>query len=640
MTGSSPLGADGTGEVGLGDLTYLVDGPDLRYVRWKGIEIVRRIYVTVRDEDWDTPDLDLRRIALDEPAAGRARMSALAAHRSDTVDVTWRATSEGRDDGAVAYEVGFTPARPFAYSRMGLCVLFPPSALIGSRYEAWAGNAHVEGRFEAPIAPQIIEGDEILPLFQAFDRLHVDIVGVGRLELSMGGDLLEMEDQRNWSDGSFKAYCTPLSVRRPQHAAPSSPVAQRVEIRVVPRGPARPQRARPAEPDQVRVTLGAVTGTTLPHVGTVVRDTMVDEPGFASLGSLGLEHIRVDLRGPGDRAARLTAAAAAADRIGAQLAPALFLAGEDAELQAVAGALAGLDRPPARILVFPRDAPCERGALTARLREALGDRLESVPIVGGTDVWFVDLNRARPAPDSMDGVAWSITPGVHAYDDLTLVEGLEAQGDQVRTARGFAPGLQLVVGPVTLRPRYNPNARDAREQALTPTPASTDPRQAEMLAAAWTVGSLRSLGEAGVTAVTYFEATGPRGLMSPDGSSAFPVWHVLATAGAWTGAPIFSAESEQPLAVQSLAVGEPGGDRVTALLVANQSDRLQRVRLGPLPWTTARVRALASPSGRPAGRPFEHVEELERPVREGQLDLELTAHAVARVAVSGHGKMV
>ncbi len=42
-------------------------------------------------------------------------------------------------------------------------------------------------------------------------------VGATRLTIEFEGGLFEMEDQRNWTDNTFKSYTPPLSDPRPLH---------------------------------------------------------------------------------------------------------------------------------------------------------------------------------------------------------------------------------------------------------------------------------------------------------------------------------------------------------------------------------------------------------------------------------------
>ena len=48
------------------------------------------------------------------------------------------------------------------------------------------------------------------------------------------GDLFEMEDQRNWTDGSFKTYSTPLALLLAEGGEPGQAIRQRVMMRRCP----------------------------------------------------------------------------------------------------------------------------------------------------------------------------------------------------------------------------------------------------------------------------------------------------------------------------------------------------------------------------------------------------------------------
>ena len=104
-----------------------------------------------------------------------------------------------------------------------------------------------------------------------------------------------------------------------------------------------------------------------------------------------------------------------------------------------------------------------------------------MPIGGGTNLYFADLNRSRPNTAGLDAVAYSINPQVHASDERSLMENLEAQRDTVTTARTFCGELPLVVSPVTLKPRFNPDA-------VGPEP---DPREPESFRVRWILGRCR-----------------------------------------------------------------------------------------------------------------------------------------------------
>ncbi len=60
------------------------------------------------------------------------------------------------------------------------------------------------------------------------------------------GDEFEMEDQRNWTDASFKTYCTPLDLPFPVNVPAGTEIAQSITLTVHP-APAVTRRQRSAE---------------------------------------------------------------------------------------------------------------------------------------------------------------------------------------------------------------------------------------------------------------------------------------------------------------------------------------------------------------------------------------------------------
>ena len=80
--------------------------------------------------------------------------------------------------------------------------------------------------------------------------LAFDIEGV-KLDIAFFGEVFEMEDQRNWSDASFKTYCRPL-VEPFAYTIPAGSTV-RQEIRIKAEGRARTAPA----PADAPVRIGA-----------------------------------------------------------------------------------------------------------------------------------------------------------------------------------------------------------------------------------------------------------------------------------------------------------------------------------------------------------------------------------------------
>jgi hypothetical protein len=215
----------------VGRVRLCLDGIDLRYVEIDDVEVVRRVFVTLRDADWSTVDFS-QLVAEVTQADDRIAVAGAGHARLGAIDAACTVRIEVLASGALEYAVELSPRAPFAYNRMGLCLLHPPEACAGRAYRTCDGDS---GRLPTTIGPQTtVEGDP-RPLFEPFTELELDVAGLGPSRFAFTGDRFEMEDQRNWSDGSFKTYCTPLSLPRPHAAEPGRPIRQTLRVEPPPR---------------------------------------------------------------------------------------------------------------------------------------------------------------------------------------------------------------------------------------------------------------------------------------------------------------------------------------------------------------------------------------------------------------------
>ena len=60
-------------------------------------------------------------------------------------------------------------------------------------------------------------------------------------------------------------------------------------------------------------------------------------------------------------------------------------------------------------------------------RTALAEVAPDAAFVGGTEIYFTEINRTRPEYETWDGLCYSITPQIHAFTDIDVIENLDAQ---------------------------------------------------------------------------------------------------------------------------------------------------------------------------------------------------------------------
>ena len=549
------------------------------------IEVVRRIYVAVRDLNWNTlPGLISGLEVADRGDSFSIRFR--RRHTADGLDYEWQAEIDGAADGTISYRMRGQALTAFPYAKIGICVHHPVTGYAGQPYEGSTPDGPVSGNLPAAIGPQIhLDDGTDLPLFEPVSDLAIAHVSGGVVRFDFSGDLWEMEDQRNWTDASYKSASTPAKLGYNHEATAGLLFDQGVVIRAsgfpgsagvqaetapsLTSGPLTPAVGGARDgtaPSQITGSLtlavdgAGLGGQRVPAIGLRCADpgSPPSPAGLAVLRAIGPAHLRADVRlASADAAAAIKYAGQRAAELDCPLELAVFLPGsadDEAALGrlrdglAALAAVAGLDR----VLAFS-DAEESSSALTvAVVRGALARAgCAEVPVISGTNIYFNELNRHRLPPGHADGLAWSVNPQIHAFDDFSLMENLQAQPDTIATARSFAPGVRCYVTPVTLRPRFNAVAVTDQEFPAGGLPWPVDVRQPSLFGAAWTLGSVAALA-AVPTAITYYDTQGPAGVVESPGGSPNP-------------AEFFSRpDTPYPLAVVLADACELGGRPVLA----------------------------------------------------------------------------
>jgi D-apionolactonase len=416
----------------------------LRYIRVDGAEVLRHVYMAVRDRHWNT--VPGRIVDEQVKIAGDGFSIEIAVeHRQDDIDFRWRGTLRGAGN-RIEVEMDGQAHSPFARNRIGWCVLHPTRETVGRRCTV----LHVDGSSEASAFPERISPHQPFLDIKALSwspapGLHAKV--------EFEGDVFETEDQRNWTDDSFKTYSTPLRLPFPVRLNAGDRVRQRVVLTVAERPSIRVTDKRVAFPQ-----LGLMNAT-----ATGFSHSRIDLPSGRVLNDAPLEvvvHVR-----------------------------------ERRDLEAAKAAVG--ERAVARWIVFDAGKPATTAETIAMAREVLGG---SAPIGGGADTNFTELNRNRAVAAAADFVAFSCNPQAHASDELSIVENLLSIAAAVESARIIAAGKPVVISTLMFKRRFNPHAPDL--------PEPPDPRERQPIAAAWLVGALKYAAEAGVESISLSPTTG------------------------------------------------------------------------------------------------------------------------------------
>jgi hypothetical protein len=504
------------------DCIFETDTGFLRKIARGETEIVRAIYAAVRDENWNTvePSIEVRNVHLEQ---NEFRVDFDALCQAGDICFCWSGSIEAHGP-KLTFTFQGEARSSFRKNRIGFCVLHPirgcaalPCLIQDTR-----------GRWSEAFFPEYISP---LQPFKDIQGLRWSPRSGVEAELIFQGDIFETEDQRNWTDASFKTYCTPLAHPFPVLIEAGTKLYQMVTLGLKSEEPVQPAESKIAE-----IELGKFdVEVPMPRLGLGMASHggRLGQMQLQRLQKLRLNHLRVDLRFARDawvNEYRLAVEEAAA--IGARVQAALFVS--DNAFQELGQFRHLMD--PALVdscLIFH-----EKEISTSEHWLSIAQEvLHGVQVVAGTNAYFAELNRNRP-PKGFPA-AYSINPQVHAFDDRSLMENLEAQPATVESARQFCEH-GVVLSPITLRPRFNPNATSKATEPEGELPSAADRRQRTMAGACWMAGSLAALLPCqGVVSLTYFETTGWRGLMETDQGSPlsakfdsspneiFPLYYVL-----------------------------------------------------------------------------------------------------------------
>ncbi len=578
-----------------GPLTMLFDNGDLRSVCLGEREILRRVYLAVRDRHWGTISAALSnlRIQLNQ---NTFTIEYDIRNRRDEIDFAWHAVLSGDSDGRVTFSADGEARTTFEKNRIGFCVLLP-AALSGQLAQV----EHVDGTREDAFFPLDLCADQPVRPFEDLRAVCIPLGPLGNATVQFTGDTFEMEDQRLWTDASFKIFCTPLALAHPVQIQAGTHVTQQILLSIAaPPDIARVSTHRDEQP--LRLALPPDEAwKPLPWLGlnSASHDQPLTAGEIEQLKALHLHHLRVDLPlADPEVPKRLERAKLEAEALKIGLEMALFISADKAhaELTTFRHLLNALQPVVISWLIYPAIEMYAGGSPIAQVlaaaREHLADFIPGAPFAAGTNMDFIFAKHTPPPTDQIDQVCIAFNPQVHAFDDLSLIETFEGQAMVVESARLLGRGLPVVVSPITLKPRFNPHA--SGPQGVTPPgalPPQVDPRQRSLFAASWTLGSLSALAAAGAASLTCFETSGWRGVIErsqgspwPDSGAAlpgiaFPLYHVFADVGEFAGGQAAALTPSGNQSISSLALRL--GSRTT-YLIANQTSSQQAIALtGP-----------------------------------------------------------
>ncbi|MEK6480280.1 hypothetical protein WJR50_22245 [Catalinimonas sp. 4WD22] len=474
----------------------------LRYLKAGEKELLRMIYPAVRDHNWGTiaPQISNEKI-VNEPEHFEISYDCLYQSREVSFQAQFHIL--GTSKGEVSFEMEGKCLKSFRKNRIGFNVLHPPEAAGSKIVVGHTNHEEEKGAFPVYISPHQPFMD------MRYIRWQLDDLWA---KVEFEGDIFEMEDQRNWTDASFKTYSTPLAIPFPVQLEKGEKIRQSVKLSL--------ENAQPNDSSSdeiVELTVGA-NRYALPEIGVGQSSeiSQMTEKDLAYFSRLAFSHYRMDLHlYRGDLENNWMRATEESKLLNLPLELALHFGKETVRELGNLKDLMEANKPNIKkLLIFSKGHKTTPSTLLEQVLPDLRTMFPEAQIGAGTDCFFTELNRERVKTRGLDFLTYSLNPQVHQFDNQSLVETLAAQSYTVESARQFSNNLPIEISPVTLKMRFNPNATGPEPDTLEgELPPQVDTRQMSLFTAGWTIGSIKYLAESKIASVTYFETLGRRGMM-------------------------------------------------------------------------------------------------------------------------------
>jgi len=488
----------------------------LTRVSWQGVEVLRGLSVVVRTNTWLTvsPDATVSTTHTDSGFV----VETVAQNRGPQVDFSWSGKIVCDAEGDFRFTLEGVSTGVTSTNRIGLVALHSLN---------WAGQdcelTHTDGSTESTAYPELVSAHQpMMDIRRITQRIGPDHT----LGIEFEGEIFEMEDQRNWTDASYKTYSRPLDWPFPYELADGERVTQAITLsvskslhRVGSVASLAPSPPTASRSDGNHPSVVALEGDSRvfswPQLGLGTDPTTLGVLTNEIVQELRPHHLRVDVvtEAGALRGGQVLAEACAT---GVPIELAIHVGDKNQEgLLELATALQGV--PISAVLVFDTSCPSTTQRALHAVEKALLTTLPpGIPVFVGTDDNFTELNRNRVNPADLGayGVCYSPSPQIHDSSEQAILETAEAFPAVIQTARSFTNGAPQAISPLMFTARRNIHAPGRVIDRVGRDENSVDERWGGMFSAVWLTATLLPILEGGVERVTLGEIAGPRGVVS------------------------------------------------------------------------------------------------------------------------------
>jgi hypothetical protein len=474
----------------------------IRNVTYQGAQMIDLLYTAIRPWDWSTLDPDEHSEVVE--ISGENCLVTITDLFAGSMQGKTVLTLQPNGKFSIDYQL--TGLGKFEIQRWGVCFCLHTGDWMRSTVNAGGDKFTLLKE----ISPQRVIDGVTQGLFRASNDMHFIAPDKRELKVVSTGKVLEAEDQRNWTDNTYKIYSGSLAEPRPFVLEKGFTWEQRVEFQVT--APAG------AIPDGSKIIAKEIAS--LPRIGVQFNtDSLLPGDDLEkALYILDIDHIRVN------EESLTSQKIATISKSGLALETALLSSNTGAELASEVDHLSARVPAGSRLLIHRQGRQIVQASDLPK-----NETLNSY--IPGSDAYLVDLHREKF--EFGNAVSYSMVPTVHSSDPETIFKTLYTQKESIELAQKFvAP--QVSISPITFSTRGNPETGHLRENRANFAQPEMAAQIKNLSAAAWTLGSVFALASAGAYSGTWHELFGEHGVIYNEGSAIkfSPTFHALSALGA------------------------------------------------------------------------------------------------------------
>ncbi len=456
-----------------GELELLYEAGRVRYIKSRGEEVLRMIYPALRAVDWSTVNGRIDNEIIEEKEDG---FVVTYDWYIDKDDIRYKASFDIRArHNKLEYTMRGQALSSFKSKRTGLCVHHPLETCSGKDVAV----THPDGNVKTYKYPSFIS-----PEWPFTDITQMKWnTGATEVKLEFEGDVFEMEDQRNWTDNSYKTYSGPQYYTPMLDINNGDEMFHKVTLTVDP------------QTNYIRdIHTNPVTRYPFPKIGygRGADQSSLSKEEIDLLKQVPFDHYRVEIK-LSDRNWQtiLDDSIKETKELNTKLELAVIF---DDSFEIFLQWVEKYKEYVIVIHVLPADGAVLPVVEYTKIYKKLKQRLPNIRIGLGNNGWFADLNSCKIENIDSDILSFMVSPQVHQDDNLSILENLGSQHTTIQTLRNRRGDIPVYVSPILF------NSREA------------DVRLKTQFASWWTINTIANLADAGH--LSFYEVKGEKGILN------------------------------------------------------------------------------------------------------------------------------